>query len=180
MKNREIFRDIPGYENLYQASTFGRIKSLKRFQKWKDKFVPIKEKILSPGLNKSTGYLIIVLSKNTKKRSYEVHRLILLTFKGKYPENMQSCHNDGDKLNNFNSNLRYDTPKNNQADRKLHGTFGKGEKNAYSKLTEKQVLKIKKLLTSKEYYQWEIAKMFNIHQATVSYINVGKTWGWVK
>ena len=76
----EIWKDIPGYEGLYQASNFGRIRSLnhKTFQKsLSNESTPhkYKGKILK-GWVQNTGYLTVAL--NNKK--YSVHRLIATTF----------------------------------------------------------------------------------------------------
>ena len=53
----EIWKDIKGYENMYQISNFGRVKSLPR------KYAGTKTRILKPHLEKD-GYLRVKLSKN--------------------------------------------------------------------------------------------------------------------
>lgn len=170
---KEIWKGIPGWIGYYQASTFGRIKSLSR------KYSP-KEKILRQTFSKSIGYLQVQLYKDNKIKNYEIHKLILLTFEGTYPKGMECCHNDDIKINNYYNNLRYDTRKGNIADRKKYGTLLIGEKCNWAKLTEKQVWKIRKLLKFKKYYQREIAKMFNVHLATISDIKRSITWSWLK
>ena len=73
----EIWKDIKGYEGLYQASNLGHIRSIGYRQssrvKNKDYY------ILSPGRDTS-GYLNCVLFKNKIRKSYKVHRLIAQTF----------------------------------------------------------------------------------------------------
>lgn len=76
----EIWKDIPGYEGLYQASNLGRIKSLNHsmVQKWKNNkqvFHQYKGRILK-GWIQNTGYLTVTL----KNKKYSVHRIIALTF----------------------------------------------------------------------------------------------------
>ena len=66
---KEIWKDIPGYEGYYQASTFGNIKGL------------TKGKILSPCVG-THGYLGLALSVNGKRKSWRVHKLIAMTFLG--------------------------------------------------------------------------------------------------
>ena len=51
---------------------------------------------------------------------------------------MQACHNDGKPLNNFLSNLRWDSPQNNQRDRIKHGTDNVGINNGRALLTGEQ------------------------------------------
>lgn len=177
---KEIWKDIPKWEGFYQASTHGRIKSCKRtvFHQYTG-HMTIKEKILKPGLDKN-GYPLIVLHKNNKPKTCKVHKLILLTFEGPCPEGMECCHNDGVRTNNYYSNLRYDTHKNNQADMRKHNTYQYGEKHPKCKLTEKQVWGIRLLLASGKYLQREIAEKFNVSQLTISAIKTGKNWSQLK
>lgn len=65
----EIFKDVPGYEGLYQVSNLGRVKSL-HYQK---------EKILKPSEQK-WGYLNVHLCKNGKRRTFKIHRLVAESF----------------------------------------------------------------------------------------------------
>lgn len=95
----EEWRDIVGYEGLYQVSNLGRIKSLGN-----DKTK--KEKILKPQLYKN-GYYRIWLYKNGNKKRYLVHRLVALAF---IPNsNNLPCvnHKDEDKSNNSVENLEW-------------------------------------------------------------------------
>jgi len=65
----EIFKDIPDYEGLYQASSYGNILSLKFG----------KRKILKQTMN-SSGYFQLFLSKNGKANNFRVHSLIAIAF----------------------------------------------------------------------------------------------------
>ena len=74
---KETWKDIPGYEGVYQASSLGRIKSLDREQA--DKFGKVykyKSKLLKHGTNKNDGRQYVVLSKEGKTRSFNVHSLV--------------------------------------------------------------------------------------------------------
>lgn len=77
----EVWKDIIGYEGLYQVSNYGRIKSKTKFRKcgkqigyWQA------EQIIKSSKNNS-GYLIIHLSKNNIKKSFLIHRLVASHFK---------------------------------------------------------------------------------------------------
>lgn len=107
--NKEIWKDIPDYEGLYQVSSLGNVKSLKREtnnQSCKE------DKILKLRLHKN-GYYCIVLYKNHKSKELLVHRLVAKTFiKNK---NNLPCvnHIDGNKQNNCVSNLEWCTASHN-------------------------------------------------------------------
>jgi NUMOD4 motif/HNH endonuclease len=105
----EVWKDIPGYEGCYQASTFGRIKRLERLVISKTgQRTLLTELIKIPTIN-SSSYLTIKLSVQDVRKSYLVHRLILITFVSN-PENKKTVnHIDGNKVNNHISNLEWAT-----------------------------------------------------------------------
>lgn len=76
--DNEIWKDIPGYEGLYQCSNLGRVKSLSRYLFNGYAYHKSKEKILKTYKN-SKGYLQVALHKNGQK-SFMVHQLIAVTF----------------------------------------------------------------------------------------------------
>lgn len=97
---KEAWKDIPGFENLYQASPNGNIKSL------------YKNKILKHEISKN-GYCQVMLCKNKKRKLLYVHRLIAMTYLDNYNENLQVNHKDGNKQNNNLINLEMVTCKEN-------------------------------------------------------------------
>ena len=99
----EIWKDIPGYEGLYQVSNFGNIKSLN----WKN-MGKAKNMYLKPHCH---GYLQIELFNNGVKKTYMVHRLVAQSFidnPGGYPF---VNHKDENKTNNCAWNLEWCTAK---------------------------------------------------------------------
>jgi hypothetical protein len=74
----EIFKDIPGYEGLYQVSNLGRVKSLPRKVCNHLGCYMSKEKIMMFAFSK--GYFKISLLKDKKRKTYLVHQLVALTF----------------------------------------------------------------------------------------------------
>ena len=109
----EIWKDIPNYEGLYQASNFGRIKSFDKVIAQKNNSRAIKKgRILKPSTSHS-GYYQIVLSKQSIRKSYKVHRLIWLAFYGSIPEGYEVNHINEIKTDNRVSNLNLMTAKEN-------------------------------------------------------------------
>lgn len=99
----EIWKDIEGYEGLYQISNLGRIKSLGNKSNHKN------EKIISISSKSFSGYWVIGLCKNGKRKGYIVHRLVAKAFipnPNNYP---QINHKDENKLNNWVDNLEWCT-----------------------------------------------------------------------
>lgn len=109
----EIWKDIKGFEGLYQVSNFGRVKSLERHRNGKRGAPTIcKERILCLHRGKF-GYLQACLCKDNKKHAPLVHRLVGEAFIPN-TENLPCIdHIDGNRENNAVSNLRWCTTKEN-------------------------------------------------------------------
>ena len=110
----EKWKDIKGYENIYQVSNLGRIRSLDRIyvqpSRWGTSMLKkYKGKVLNPTDN-GNGYLIISLrDDNRKRKSFYVHRLVAEHFLDN-PNNLPEVnHKDEDKTNNFVENLEWCT-----------------------------------------------------------------------
>lgn len=104
----EIWKDIPEYEGLYQASNMGRIKSLERIDALGHR---LKEKILKPQINRR--YYKVCLCKQSIKKAYRVHRLVWEAFNGQIPEGYEINHLDERPVNNRLENLNLVTHKEN-------------------------------------------------------------------
>jgi len=118
-KKVETWKDIKGYEGLYQVSNLGRVKSLKRTViKKNGRKQHRKERILKP-LADRNGYLQVVLYNGYGKRKISlVHRLVCKVFH-ENPENKPCVnHIDENKANNTASNLEWCTYEENLS----HGT----------------------------------------------------------
>ena len=109
----EEWKDIEGYENLYQVSNMGRVKSLDRLVKAsRGGFRGVKGQLMSLCKDKD-GYLILRLAKNGKHKNYKVHRLVAQAFIPN-PENKPCIdHINGIVSDNRLENLRWTTHKEN-------------------------------------------------------------------
>lgn len=102
----EEWRNIVGFEGLYQVSNYGRVRSLDRFVKGKNGLRIVKGKILKPG-KLPYGYLFVNLCKNNKVVNCRVHRLVAVAFIPN-PNNLpQINHKDCNPANNSVWNLEW-------------------------------------------------------------------------
>lgn len=165
----EVWKDIPGYEGKYQASTEGRIRSLDRRVKCCGGATrSMKGRVLRPGRYCKAGHVSVVLGHGANGRP--VHSLIALTFLGPKPKGMDICHNDGDPTNNRVSNLRYDTRSENNIDI---------SRQSKRKLKIEDIAQIKQMLAS-GVRNTEICKKFQVNPAYVSAIKYGRSYGWLQ
>ena len=112
----EIWKDIPSLEGRYQASSFGRIKSVERVVIFSDgRKYEYHENILKLRCDKD-GYILFTVRDNGKHRTLKVHRAVLLSFYGN-PLNIREVnHKNGTKSDNRISNLEWVT----SSENKLH------------------------------------------------------------
>jgi len=125
------------------------------------------------------GYLQVTLVRNGTKHRRRIHRLVLETFVGSCPKEMEGCHNNGNRADNQLNNLRWDTRRNNTLDTVKHGTYVlmRGETNGRAKLKRFQIYLIRNLLKIGALTQREIGIMFDVTQNTISRIKQRNLWG---
>ena len=159
----EKFKQIKNYEN-YSVSNYGKIRNDKT------------GRILKPQKN-TCGYLFVVLYENGVCKTLKIHRLVALAFIDN-PENKRTInHIDGVKINNFVDNLEWNTQSENMQHAVNTGlNDAKGIKNGRAKLSENQVLEIRKLYATGDYYQKDLAKIFDVHQTVIGFIINRKLW----
>jgi len=123
MSDKEIWKDIEGYNGLYQVSSFGRVKSMNRIVEKKDgNVLTIKERILRN--NTSSGYCIVGLSKNGKVKFHHIHLLVAISFLNHTKCGFKKVvdHIDNNPLNNKLSNLQIVTNRENSSKDRKGGT----------------------------------------------------------
>lgn len=175
----EKWLPVKGFEGLYEVSNLGRVRSLRARI-----FVPASRrnaahyrtragKILKA--RTANGYLDVCLySVDSEPTDKRVHELVLTAFVGPRPDGAQACHGGGNKANCELGNLRWDTPKANNADKVRHGTQPRGVSIAWAKLSESDVLKIR--AAAGFVTQRELAARFGVAQGHISRIVNHQEW----
>ena len=167
----EEWRAIDGYDDWYEVSDQGRVRS------WVTRGYSRRRE--SPKLLKhsrdSEGRLHVMLCRSADYRTYRIHQLVAAAFIGPRPDGYQTCHNDGNPSNNALGNLRYDTVSGNQLDKLKHGTMPQGTRHHNSKLNGAAATEIRRRSAAGE-GNTELGKAFGVTQSTVYAVVRRKTW----
>ena len=172
----EIWKDIEGYEGLYQVSNRGRVKSLERIVMRKNGRPYSVPELIKERQIDHKGYDRIGLNKNGKKKRFFVHRLVLQAFNPSSDETLEVNHIDGNKLNNNVENLEWVTSSENSIhafENNLHNH--QGERNTNASITDSEAKEIKKL-KGKGLTQKEVGEMFGTTNYVVA--NIWNRRGW--
>lgn len=124
-----MLKPIPGYPHF--ASDLGEI------------FREGNPKALKPCEAKNGGYFQVSLWVNGKGKTHFVHQLVAMAFHGTRPSpRHHAAHRDGNKKNNTPANVQWITKEENEADKILHGTTNRGERNGSAKVSDEQAVEI--------------------------------------
>lgn len=163
----EIWKDVIGYEGLYQVSNLGRIKSLPRNGTVKNTIILRTDGKL---------YDVVRLRKNDIPKPFLVHRLVAIAFIPNHENKPCVNHIDGIKHNNMLSNLEWVTRSENEKHAHVTGLKDfKKDKNPARKINSEIAEKIR-LKALSGLTQRSIAKEYGITQSTVSNIINRKLW----
>lgn len=104
---KEIWKDIKGYEGLYQVSSYGRVRSVDRVTNYANGEKRLYKGRILRTANNTVGYFFCVLCKNGQTKKKYIHRLVAETFLPN-PNNLPEVnHKDENKASNFVSNLEF-------------------------------------------------------------------------
>jgi hypothetical protein len=147
------YKDIPDNPG-YRVGDDGSVWS------WRGRLKPFRA-------NKQRPYLRVCLR---NRRLFRVHVLVLEAFVGPRPPGMVCCHGDGDPTNNALSNLRWDTPQANHADRVKHG------RPCAPKLTADQVREIRARRAAGSVTYAQLASEYGVKPSVVFAAAIRRTW----
>lgn len=173
----ERWRPVKGFEDSYEVSSHGMIRSLPRVvARSNGKPLRVKGQLLKTNPN-SRGYPRVSLCAGPTRATWAaVHRLVAAAFLGQCADGMTVNHIDGDKTNNRVDNLEYVTAQDNIRHARDTGLLDvRGVNNPRTKLTEDEVKEIRRMYSAGA-RQVDLAEQFNIHQTNVSRIVLRKSF----
>jgi ParB family transcriptional regulator, chromosome partitioning protein len=171
-KGEEEWRPVVGYEEIYEVSSWGRIRRLqtrKRYQAGT---------LLTPS-PRADGYLNVVLAANGDRESKLLHQIVAEAFLGPCPEGIQVNHRhpDGDRSRCWLSNLEYRTIADNNEDQRIHrpAAYATRERIGISALKSTDLPEIRRALAMNCPVH-EIAQRFGVADGTIYAIRDCKSW----
>lgn len=176
----EIWKDIEGYEGIYQVSDKGNVKSLARKVRHpKGGFKNLKERTLKATI--VNGYYQVDLSKEGKIKRFLIHRIVAKTFIDNHLGKPQVNHIDGNKLNNDSRNLEWVTSSENVLHSYENGLSEhmKGILNGHARIGDSDVLEIRRKYSA-GYSQKELGSIYKLSESTVQCIVEMRTWKHLK
>lgn len=179
----EIWRNIEGYEGLYQISNIGRVRSLDR--KFWNGYKWCNKKSQMIAINKKRNYSEVKLYKDGKFKNYGVHRLVAFAFIEGYFEGAEVDHINTKKKDNRVVNLRWCTRKencNNELTKKHNSEAQKGlqagenNPNFGKRLSEEQKLKISEANKGKKRSEEHRKKISEVNKRKVINLDTGEVF----
>jgi hypothetical protein len=166
-------KPVIGYEDEYSVTEDGRIfRMLNRRGGVRKPYDPPLE--MKPRTN-AQGYLCVSLCKDGKVSNRRVSRLVLEAYKGSPASQfLVAAHLDGNKLNNHFNNLDWVTYEENESHKRAHGTTGNGEKNGFAKLSDNQIVEIRRLAALGK-PKASIVRQFGVSRSAINQIVNGQS-----
>lgn len=179
----EEWRAIEGFEDRYQVSNLGRVKSLAfsypvRTAAGGTCYRHSDETILSAHLSgggRGRRYKTVTLKRRGKKSHRYVHRLVCAAFHGPPPKGKrQVAHWDGDAGNNRVDNLRWASVAENVADKIRHGTTPSGSEHPSAVLSKAAIRLIREVNISSQDHLF--AEVLGVSESTIRNARLGHTY----
>ena len=178
----EIWKDVVGYEGHYMVSNLGRVKSIKIHNSHGTVMKERRNKLKKVYINER-GYCKVSVIINSQSKRVSVHRLVAMAFITNPENKPQVNHIDGIRNNNYVENLEWCTATENVRHAWDNGLnkAKKGEEVAHTRLTNEEVIEIKKLYRSgMKIIDIHRNNNFNCSYGSMIKITAGLTWAHIK
>lgn len=172
MGMNEIWKDIEGYEDLYQISNMGRVKSLERNLLVKNGHYRKKNEAIMRQTSGPNGYHAICLRLNKKTKRFLVHRLVGIAFIPNPLRKETINHKDGVKNNNRLFNLEWAT----QAENLNHALITGLRRSRERSLKDIEALTVITFLSTHKRVMKKLARHYMVSPSLISRIKKRETW----
>ncbi len=173
---QEIWKDVVGYEGLYQVSYLGNVRSCEAsFNHRYGQRVRV-SKMKAQATTKS-GYKTVNLFRDNWIKVFKVHRLLMIAFVPNLENKKTVNHKDGDKANNNINNLEWATHSENVNHAVKNGLKNTaiGQDSASSKLYNQDVIEIR-ILSERGIRHRILSSIFGVSENQISLIINNKSW----
>jgi hypothetical protein len=171
----EVWKDVQGFEDKYQISNTGKVKSKPRILiRSNGHSQTVKGRVLKTFINPN-GYEFAVFQVGINTKNFAVHRLVAIHFLDNPEKKYAVNHKNGIKTDNDINNLEWVTKSENEIHaRKIGLKCTKGEKASKAILTEKEVKMIRCICAY--YSEYKIAKMYGVSRSCIASIIRRRSW----
>lgn len=178
MKNKEVWKDIKGWEGFYQISNLGRSRSLDRFVRYPAGAMRFyKGKMMKNTIRNGRYQIIMMSNSKVERKTAYVHVLVAKAFldNNYLKKGLTVNHINGIKTDNRLENLELLTIGDNIRHAHLSGLISLGQERSCSKFRNKDIIKIRKMRDEGSTYR-EIANKYNVATNAIKQIVIRKTW----
>ena len=176
----EVWKDVCGYEGVYEVSSMGRVKRIARAPG------ATPGRVLKPYIMVGYEYVSLCPGNGAPHRTTRLHRVVAQAFLGEPPDDKPEVnHRNCNPVDNRVDNLEWVSRAENMKHAHRHGRCHpvppvlRGEQNGYSKLTEAGVRQIRHLYASGSHNHTELGTMFGVHKGTIRKVVIHQTWAHV-
>jgi hypothetical protein len=177
----EQWLPVVGYRGRYEVSDYGRVRSVVRVVG--GRLLPQQDILPRAKPNKTPKpcpVMAVALYKHGRRKWHAVSRLVLTAFVRRPRKGEEACHNDGVSWRNVRNNLRWGSRTSNEADKLIHGTVLRGEKQRDAVLTAVDVERIRDLRATGHRHR-EIAEWIGcVKRRQVGRVLDGTRWAHVR
>lgn len=174
----EVWKPLPKYNNCYEVSNLGRVRSIKRLVKGSRGSLQIKPSVVLTPRTKANGYQSVHIRLDGTNSYPLVHRLVATVFLPNDNNLPQVNHKDGNKLNNRVENLEWCSASQNMKHAFELGLAPSGGRSHLAKLSFGEVLAIKSeyVRGSKDFGIVALARKYGISKSMISLIVREEKW----
>lgn len=170
--SRESWKEVPGLLGI-EVSSYGNVRTF-----WctgRGNGLVDTPRLLKTYVNPQTGYPQVVLSGKPIKKTFAIHRLVMMAFHPKPDADVITRHLDGDKTNSRLSNLCWGTRQENARDNRFQGKQIMGRRCWLAKLDDPTVAVIKQRLLDGEKGR-SLAREYGVSPSVICVIRKGRSW----